>query len=59
MFLNFNVTFFLKVLLLGHIVADKILLLNSQKTNKQEKKNRKKKKNQTNKQTDKKQKDKL
>ena len=39
------------MLFLDHSVADKILLLNSQKTNKQEKKNRKKKKNQTNRPT--------
>ena len=51
------------MLFLGHIVADKILLLNNQKTNKQEKKNEKKKNekktNQTNKRTDKGQKEKL
>ena len=33
-----NLKFFLKVLFLGHIVADKVLLLNSKKTNEQLKK---------------------
>ena len=53
------------MLFLGHIVADKILLLNSKKTNKQLKKlkrqknKQKTKKNQINKQTDKRQKEKF
>ena len=37
-----NLKFFLKVLFLGHIVADKVLLLNSKKTNEQLKKKMKK-----------------
>ena len=53
------------MLFLGHIVADKILLFNSKKTNKQLKKlkrqknKQKTKKNQINKQTDKRQKEKF
>ena len=53
------------MLFLGHIVADKILLLNSKKTNKQLKKlkrqknKQKTKKNQINKKTDKVQKEKF
>ena len=51
------------MLFLGHIVADKILLFNSKKTNKQLKKlkrqKNKQKKNQINKQTDKRQKEKF